>query len=215
MSNKQGKEGNIKEIHHRVKNNYQIIISLIELQIKKEDGNKQIFIDLVNRVKSMSLVYETILERGNLEKINFYKYLELLIEEISLILDPGKNVKVEMSLNPESLENNFILNMNVSTTLGIAINEIITNAYKHAFVRKNNDNKISIFIEIKNNVKITIKDNGIGINNEVLKNSNKLGVNLINVLIEEQMKGKVLIYGKENKGTIFEIILDKDKCFIE
>lgn len=186
----------LNEIHHRVKNNFQIIISLVELQIVRHPENKQEFVDLINRIKSMSLTYETLLLADNAAYIKFGEYIQVLIDNIKTVCENDIEFIVEND-NDE-----LLLNLEQATPAGIAINELITNACRHAFVGKKNKPKIVKVILSENygKVQLHINDNGVGINQKFLKkDSTTLGLNLVKMLIKEQLEGS--LYIKNEYGT--------------
>jgi two-component sensor histidine kinase len=192
----------LQEIHHRVKNNFQIIISLVELQVIRNPENKSIFIDLVNRIRSISLIYENLLLADNLNFIKFCEYTKILTGNIQSTYN--KDVNFLFSCN-----NEILLNIDQATSTGIAINELIINIYHHAFTPDKTDKQISISIEEKNKkIVISISDNGIGINEKFLKqDSSSLGLNLVKMLIKQQLNGQIFI--KNDNGT--KIIIEFDK----
>ena len=110
----------LQEIHHRVKNNFQIIISLVELQAIRNPENKNIFIDLVNRVKSISLIYENLLLADNLNFIKFCEYTKIIINNIENTYK--KNIKFSFHCSEE-----ILLNIEQATSMGITINELLLN----------------------------------------------------------------------------------------
>ncbi len=185
----------LNEIHHRVKNNFQIIISLIELQSVRHPENREVFIDLINRIKSMSLTYEDLLLADNKKFIRFGEYVEALIENIK----SSCNSDIEFIIKEDE---KLLLNLEIATSAGIALNELIMNACKHGFVKKKRKPKIIevILEEDENDVEIHVNDNGDGIKKEYLKNDSKtLGLNLVKMLIKEQLEGS--FYIKNHYGT--------------
>ncbi len=183
----------LREIHHRVKNNFQIIISLIELQTIKHPENNEVFLDLGNRVRSMSLIYENLLLSKNINQINFSEYIKSLIDNIKNTY--GKNIEFKIHK-----EENIFINIEQAIPVGVTINELLMNACKHAFIEESEYKIIEIKLQEKSNlIKIHINDNGVGISDEYLNQDSKtLGLNLITMLIKEQLKG--LFYIKNDGG---------------
>lgn len=192
----------LQEIHHRVKNNFQIIISLVELQAIRNPENKNIFIDLVNRVKSISLIYESLLLADNLNFIKFCEYTKIIISNIENTYK--KNIKFSFHCSEE-----ILLNIEQATSVGITINELLINVCHHAFTDDMNNRKADISIEEKNGkIIISVMDNGVGINEKFLKHdSSTLGLNLVKMLIKQQLGGQIFI--KNDKGT--KIIVEFNK----
>lgn len=192
----------LQEIHHRVKNNFQIIISLVELQVIRNPENKNTFIDLVNRIRSISLVYENLLLADNLNFIKFCEYTKILINNIENTYK--KNIKFSLHCSEEVL-----LNIEQATSAGITINELLINVCHHAFTDEMDNRKADVSIEERDKkIIISISDNGKGINEKFLKHdSSTLGLNLVKMLVKQQLGGQIFI--KNDKGT--KIIVEFSK----
>ncbi len=199
------KETLLSEIHHRVKNNMQIITSLINIQIKqiKEENLIAELTGLKNRVMAMSIVHEDLYMSKNLNKIDFSKLLYKLINNI--ILSYNNNNKITPYFNIQ----NASLNIDQAITCALIVNELVSNSIKHAFplnLLKNNTIKPTInikFKKLKNKCFLSIIDNGIGISDKNILNANSMGLNLVNMLVQNQLKGTIEI--NNNKGTTFTI----------
>ncbi|MFY9072081.1 histidine kinase dimerization/phosphoacceptor domain -containing protein [Aliarcobacter butzleri] len=196
------KEILLKEIHHRVKNNLALTISLIELQEEEieDEKTKKVLVDIQERIYTMELLHRKLYESTNLNKISFDSYVMDLIETISKSYDKEKNVRIKASIE------NIDLNIETAMPYGIILNELITNCFKYAF--KNQDEpKLEITISKKNNEEISLilKDNGKGLSKDFSKLSNEtLGLRLINMIVNFQLMGKV-IYEFDN-GAKFTIL---------
>ncbi|MCT7554593.1 histidine kinase dimerization/phosphoacceptor domain -containing protein [Aliarcobacter butzleri] len=196
------KEILLKEIHHRVKNNLALTISLIELQEEEieDKKTKKVLVDITERIYTMELLHRKLYESTNLNKISFDSYVMDLIETISKSYDKEKNVRIKASIE------NIDLNIETAMPYGIILNELITNCFKYAF--KNQDEpKLEITISKKNNEEISLilKDNGKGLSKDFSKLSNEtLGLRLINMIVNFQLMGKV-IYEFDN-GAKFTIL---------
>ncbi|WP_189663277.1 MULTISPECIES: sensor histidine kinase [unclassified Polaribacter] len=203
------KELLITEVHHRVKNNFQIISSLLELQSEGIEDKKAL--ELINqsqdRVKSMALIHQK-LYRNESGLIDFNEYTSLLIKEISFVYQ--LNVKVDTTIKIE----NVFFDVDTAIPLGLIINEIITNAYKYAFKNdKENVLFISIHQEEDKDYKLVIEDNGLGISNSFqIEEAKSTGLKLVKRLVR-QLQGSLELLIKH--GTRFEIIFkdsNKRKC---
>jgi two-component sensor histidine kinase len=199
------KEVLIKEVHHRVKNNFQIITSLLELQSENIDDEKTL--DRINqsknRIKSMALIHQK-LYRNEGGLIGFNDYICLLIKEISIIHQ--LDVKIMTTIIVE----NIFFDVDTAIPLGLIINEIITNAYKHAF-KNDRINKLSISINQQNDgdYKLIIQDNGAGISSSFqMEKSKSIGLTLVRRLVK-QLQGNLDLL--EDHGTRFEIIFKDSK----
>jgi two-component sensor histidine kinase len=194
------KEVLIKEMHHRVKNNFQIISSLLELQSEGIEDEKAIeFLDKgKNRIKSMALIHQKLYTNGS-GLIDFNEYISLLVREISFVHQ--SEVKVVTTINVE----NIFFDVDTAIPLGLIVNEIITNAYKHAFKKaRENTLFISINQQIDKNYKLIIEDNGLGISSGFqIEESQSMGLRLVKRLVK-QLQGRLDLLA--DYGTRFEII---------
>ncbi|GIW23614.1 MAG: hypothetical protein KatS3mg068_2621 [Candidatus Sericytochromatia bacterium] len=196
------KEILLKEIHHRVKNNLQIISSLLNLQKEHvtDEKSKSILLNVKNRIKSMSLVHEKLYISGNLSKIKIKNYLFSLINYIfSSFLIGNKKINYNIYC-----DDNIYFDIEHTINIGLLVNEIVSNSLKHAFVNKEFGN-ISLELKKENNIyKLIIEDDGIGgIAEEFNKNETKtLGFSLINSFAN-QINAKIDI--ESLKGSKFII----------
>lgn len=190
----------LKEVHHRVKNNLQIISSLLNLQAFqiKDDKIKTIFRESQNRVLSMALIHEKLYQSNNMNNIYFSEYLKELIDTLSRSYNSTDSyIDFELELIPINI------GIDTSITLGLIVNEIISNSLKHAFAGRM-DGKIKISLtKTDNSLCLKISDNGIGLpENFNYKETSSLGFNIIINLIE-QINGSLVV--KNINGTIMEI----------
>jgi PAS domain S-box-containing protein len=196
------KEKNIllQEIHHRVKNNMQIISSLLNLQINYVDDKEAVNVlkESQNRVKSMAMIHEKLYMSDDLAHINFVDYIQSLV--INLFYSYNvENAQIKPILQIE----NVSLNMETAVPCGLIISELVSNSLKHAFP---NEMKGEILVSLKSvadNYQLIIKDNGIGLPEEIdFNNPKTLGLLLVNNLTE-QIDGKLTI--NRSHGTEFKI----------
>ena len=193
------KEVLIKEIHHRVKNNMQIVSSLLELQsLQQTDKNiKKLFKESQNQVRSMAIVHEKLYHSGNLASINIQDYTKSLIAEIFKSYHINENILTNLNIEKRSID------INKAIPLGLILNELINNSLEHAFP---NGEKGEIKINLnKNNGFITLNylDNGVGFpKNLDFQNTNTMGMQMINGLVN-QMNGTIKL--NRNPGTQFTI----------
>lgn len=194
------KEILLKEIHHRVKNNMQIVSSLLSLQAGylNDDKLREVFNDIRNRIKALALIHEYLYKSKELTKINFPNYIKDLINNLFLSYRVDlNNYKLMMAFDDIDFD------IDTSINLGIITNELVTNSIKHAFNSgKNSENIIKIILKEKNNnINIIISDNGIGLNNKInFKNS--LGLQLVETLVA-QLEGTLDIKG--GNGLMYKI----------
>lgn len=180
----------LKEIHHRVKNNMQIVISLIHLQLKKinDKHDVEMINDLANRIQSMSLVHQLLYESNDFSSINFNQYIKFLTDNIIINSPCNKRIMIKNDFD------DVRLTIEKAIPCGLIINEIITNSIKHAF-QDSSDKSPEISISIKNKenniIFMIIQDNGIGISSDIdTLNNTSMGLTLINNLTK-QINGDV------------------------
>jgi len=196
------KEILLREIHHRVKNNLQVISTLLFLQSSEITDPKIIenYRESENRIQSIALIHEKMYQSTDLSSINFTNYLNSLIDDILHSYDTGQKT-IEVKKDTGS----FSLSIETVQPLGLIINELVSNSLKHAF--KNIDKGIiTITLEKleKASFKLTVSDNGVGLpDNFDFVKSETLGLLLVNNLVE-QLEGTIKLV--KNGGTAFEII---------
>jgi two-component sensor histidine kinase/predicted hydrocarbon binding protein len=188
------KETLLREIHHRVKNNLQIISSLLKLHADK--ANDHNFSGLVeesqNRIISMALIHEMLYANSDLSKINVTQYTKSLFEKLQSTYNKGF-VKLKIKIPTD-----FYFEIDKMIPIGLILNEAMSNSFKYAF--QNNKGEICISI-IKNT--IVISDNGIGLPKGFnKKTSSSFGLQLID-LLAEQLDASITI--KNLEGTTIEL----------
>jgi PAS domain S-box-containing protein len=183
------KEALLRELHHRTKNNMQVIISIMNLNSSKIDDKRisTVFNDINNRIQSMSLVHEKLYKSENLSRINLSEYIAELCS--SLKGSYSNNCNVEFKLDLESIS----VLIDAAIPLGLIITELISNSFKYAFPENKNG---EIFLSLKNQshekIKIVVSDNGIGPGNEFdINNLESIGLQTIILIAERQLQGKV------------------------
>jgi len=194
----------IREVHHRVKNNLQILSSLLSLQITtlNNESPMQVLEEAQTRIMAIAAVHESLSDNGQLGKISIGEPVRRLIEGLDALYDD--NVQVALTIDP------IHLTINQATLLCLVLNEIVSNSHKHSFIDHKGDDK-QIFIEIKeekNNVILSISDNGsgFGIGRDRLisdGSDHSLGFILIKNLVEQQLRGQWNV--KQFGGLIHEI----------
>ncbi|MEO8399590.1 MAG: PAS domain S-box protein, partial [Ignavibacteriaceae bacterium] len=198
------KEVLLREVHHRVKNNLQIISSLLNLQATYIDDKttREYFYESQNRIKSMALIHEKLYRPKDISKINFTEYLQELISNLSATYSV-ENQKIKFNTKIEDVS----MNMDIAINLGLIINELISNALKYAFPN-GKEGYISIsLIEESNVLKLSVIDNGIGLPEELnIIEINSLGLQLVNAFTE-QLGGIFKLTGKN--GTKAEMSFPK------
>ncbi|MEW6011148.1 MAG: hypothetical protein CIT03_07555 [Methanobacterium sp.] len=159
----QEKEVLMKEIHHRVKNNLQIISSLLSLQTDYIENKTDlaIFKDSQCRAKSMALIHEKLYQSGLLKSLNIRDYILALVSElIDTHAVEGKIITLDMDVD------DILMDVDTAIPLGLILNEIITNSLKHAFVEK--EGEIKVHLKSSNEeIQLEVEDNGVGIRKDI------------------------------------------------
>ena len=204
----QDKEVMLQEIHHRVKNNLQVICSLLNLQSRylKEEKIIRAFKETQNRVKSMALVHQQLYQSDNLSEIVLASYVKQLIGNLSRAYSITSQIEYSLEIA------DFELDLDTAVPCGLIINEIVTNAIKYAFpATQRGEISIHAHANSENNLALTIEDNGIGLKpNYVPETSKSLGLRLVKSLTE-QLQGKLDIISSQNSGTKFEFVFNRIK----
>lgn len=194
----------IAEIHHRVKNNISVILSLINIQRLKvrDEHHDAILIELKDKIFSISAVQEQLHIKKNVDSIDLKEFLEQLSS--NLIHSQGQGLDVKLNLDLEQVQ----ISIEKAIPLGLIANELITNAFKHAFKDESNQAVLSIELFKKDkNLHLILEDNGIVFNPS--QTDNGLGLELIQDLTE-QIGGSFRIRRKENSGTLSELEISCD-----
>jgi len=196
----QEKEVLLKEVHHRVKNNLQVISSIINLQSNyiKDKYTLEMMRELQNRIKSMSFIHEALYQTSAFSSINFSEYIVTLTQNLihSYRIYSGL---VELKHDVD----NILLNLDTSIPCGLIVNELVSNALKYAFPQ---NRKGEVWVRLKEtptSIHLTVSDNGVGLPADFdFRNSDSLGLQLVTSLVE-QINGEIFC---ENKiGTKFTV----------
>ncbi|MDQ1089472.1 sensor histidine kinase [Siphonobacter sp. SORGH_AS_1065] len=191
----------MKELHHRVKNNLAIISSLLRLQSTRleDEGAVKAVKEGQQRVEAMSLIHQKLYESENITKVNMKEYISDLAQ--GLLYAYGYKIE-DFDLRVDIAE--IELDVEVAVPLGLILNEIITNSFKHAFAHIDNP-QLSIILNENKPFHLEIKDNGPGIDmNKWQQPTGSFGKRLI-VILSEQI-GAILKVNNEN-GTRFDLVM--------
>jgi PAS domain S-box-containing protein len=203
------KEVLLKEIHHRVKNNMQIISSLLRLQSWqiKDEKMQEIFKASQDRIKSMALIHEKLYQSDDLARIDFAEYVRSLTNNLFSMYRCGMEA-VDIKLDMEK----FYLDINTAIPLGLIVNELVSNSLKYAFPEKRakeeerefkDEISLSLCCENKGRVTLVVRDNGVGLPPGFdYRKSESLGLQLVTDLVD-QLDGSIEL--KRKKGTAFII----------
>jgi PAS domain S-box-containing protein len=195
------KETLLHEVHHRVKNNMQVINSLLKLQSNNIEDvqTKEILKDSQSRVYAMSAVHETLHGSERLSEIDLKAYLSKITTSVFQTYSTDHR-KVKLNSNVD----NSPINLNQAYPLGLVINELMSNSLKYAFP-DNREGEVSVSLKkLDKELELTIADDGIGIPDGLdWKNSKSLGLKLVRTLVEKQLDGSIDV--ERNNGTKFTI----------
>ena len=190
----------LQEIHHRVKNNMQIISSLLNLQTRYVDDEEAVNVlkESQNRVRSMAMIHEKLYQSNDLSHINFVDYIQSLVSNLFYSYNI-KNLQIKSILEIDDIR----LNMETAVPCGLIISEIVSNSLKYAFPNEMHGEILVSFKSVEDGYELIISDNGVGLPEELDFDNNKsLGLILVKSLTE-QIDGEITIH--RNHGTEFKI----------
>ena len=199
------KEVLLKEIHHRVKNNLQIISSLLKLQSRSTDNIQTLamFKESQGRIRSMALIHEKLYQSKDLSRVNFAEYIA------SLSANLFRSYEIDISaIKPVMNIENIYLEIDVAVPCGLIINELVSNSLKYAFPSgSSGEIKIELYSVDQRNLTLIVADNGVGISRNLdWQDLKTLGLQLVNNLVE-QLGGIVNI--DSTSGTEFRIVFPR------
>jgi len=190
------KELLLREVHHRVKNNLQIISSLLNLQSLGTEGKevRDVLMESQGRIKVMAMIHEHLYRSESLASINFRDYVERLVEDI--IISHGSSIRKVIEVDDIKPD------IDTAIPLGLIINELVTNSVKYAFP----DGTGSVTVRIRSHdddVSLVVADDGVGLPEDIEpENTDTLGLSLVGILTE-QLDGTLTI--RRDHGTEFRI----------
>jgi len=207
----------LREIHHRVKNNMTVIVSMLKLQSRhvKDEQNRQMFNDSISRIKSMALVHEKLYRSDNLRAIKFSTYLKDLTTGLFITYKiPTDRIRLIMDVE------DVIIGIDTAVPCGLIINELVSNSMKHAFPDprtgeikvllheiEESINSKSAFRNPHSEIELVVSDNGAGISGDIYHGiPRSLGLTLVNALVK-QLRGTIEVSAA--KGTEFRIRFKK------
>lgn len=172
----------LKEMHHRIKNNLSILISLLRLQ-SDESGLPEVEQNLAEaqkRIFSMAKIHEQLYQTGNYLKVNLADYLEELVEEYRKSVDDEMPTRFETDLISIETDTSVAIN------LGLISIEVLNNAVKHAFSARSGENRVKIILgRFRDRNRLVISDNGSGINGNTPDNSRSIGMSIVEDLVQQ------------------------------
>ncbi len=195
----------LREVHHRVKNNIQVITSMLSLHSKyiKDQQYSDMIQEIQNRIRSMALIHEKLYKSEDISFVNFNEYIKELVSE--LFRSYGTNVAL---IKPTISVQDVLLGIDDGIPCGLIINELVSNSLKHGFSRgQGGEIKIELKSSGENCILLGVSDTGVGFPKELdFKNANSFGLRLVNTLVE-QLGGEITLI--RDKGTQFKISFEK------
>ena len=196
------KEVLLKEVHHRVKNNLQVISSILNLQSSyvKDQNTLDILRESQNRIKSMSFIHESLYQTKNFSSIDFSDYIRNLSKNL-VHSYRVYNELVDLDLDIDKV----YLNLDQAIPCGLIVNELVSNSLKYAFT-EGSSGKITVGLsENDKKVQLRVEDTGIGLEKDFdFRNTDSLGLQLVVTLVE-QLDGEIELVSDKGKGTKYLI----------
>ena len=194
------KETLLAEIHHRVKNNLAIVTSMMELQaMDTEQSELQDSLRVAQqRIQTIATIHELLYGAESLSQLNFGENIKQLVGNLEQIYKNGKQISVHVESDP------IPMNINQAIPCALLVNEVVTNAYKHAFEHRDNGIIEVTLQENNEEVLLTVKDNGVGLPDDFMKeNSSSIGMTLIK-LLKQQLEGEMEFSSVNGTQFIFK-----------
>lgn len=200
------KETLLREVHHRVKNNLQSIIHLIDMRLSSgsESGAESFLMDLQGQARTMALVYEQLSNSENLARIDMDSYLKTLATSVVSSFGRGREISVEVE------EGKAALGIEQAMPCGLVVNELVTNALKHAFpLESHASGRITLSIrEERGRVRLRVADDGAGLPPGVdVLQGDSLGLKLVRLWAEHQLGGTLFVERRAGASFLLEFPL--------
>jgi PAS domain S-box-containing protein len=196
------KETLLREIHHRVKNNLQLISGLLDMtrMSSSDESTNSILTDMMLKIQTMAQIHTRLYESKQFGKISITGQIRDQVTALSNIFS-HKGHEISCKINPEEV----FLPVDQALPCALVVNEILSNAYKHAFKgRKKGIIEISALQE-NGQIRITIRDNGVGLpDNFDIDRSNSLGITLIRTIVQHQLKGSLMFMSQDGTKISME-----------
>jgi PAS domain S-box-containing protein len=197
------KELLLMEVHHRVKNNLHIISSLFDLQANQTQDQQalQVFADSQNRIQAMALIHEQLYQAREFGKVEFSDYIHRLANNLAFFYSDQIH-SVQLVIDVEPIQ----INLETAITCGLLLNELVTNAFKHAFPGSQTGKvRIQLHQDANRRFHLTVEDNGVGLpQNLNWQTSKSLGLNLVRILVK-QLKAKIEFAAPHQNGTQVQV----------
>ena len=201
------KEILLQEIHHRVKNNLQVVASLLSMQARatSDQSARDALTDSMNRINTMALIHFQLYGNRDLSEINMQAFVNTLLKQL-LQCYMVRDMKIAPIINVTD----YPFPISIAVPVGLIINELLTNVLKHAFVgRAEGAVEISIAAPESGKIRLTVSDDGVGLPDEFDIDATKpFGLRLVRILAEDQLHGTLSILHGAGSGADFKIEFD-------
>jgi PAS domain S-box-containing protein len=192
----------LREIHHRVGNNFQVILSILNMQARaiKDKNTIDILTESKNRINTMALIHSQLYESENLSEINTKRFVDKLLRRL-LHSYPVQDTKITPLVHGADCP----LPLSIAVYVGLIVNELLANAFKHAFVnRKEGTIEVCLGESEDGRIDLTLSDDGVGLPEGFDIHATKtLGLHMVKILVEDQLDGNLEIVS--DKGTTFKV----------
>ena len=198
------KDALLREVHHRAKNNLQVISSVLSLHSRKTDDTTTLGIlsECKNSIHSLALVHECLYKSNDFSQISLNDYVERFCFHFKNSMLSQTDIALEIELDEARIS------MDRAITCGLILNELVVNAYKHGFPGK--EGKIHVGLKNANGkLALTVSDNGVGIPREILEEKETFGFELIGVLMN-QLDAELITKSSSIDGTTHTILFSAD-----
>ena len=196
------KELLLRETHHRVKNNLQVVSSMLNMQarVAKDRDASTILAESRDRINTMALIHTQLYETGNVSEMNMKVFVNGLLRQML-----SSHQVQETRIKPIVKVDEKIIPISIAVHLGLILNELLINAFKYAFVnRKAGEILVDFRVSEKGMVNLIVSDDGVGLPDGFDINASKtLGLRMVKILVEDQLHGSLEI--NSNAGTTFKV----------
>ncbi len=200
----------LREVHHRVKNNLQALIHLIDMQAETMADRESIpaFEDLQGRIRTMAMIHEKLYHSKDLAQVDFGEFLDDLMARLYHAVKVARPIALHVRAADEHHPEGLCINVNVAIPCGLIVNELVTNALKHAFPQaRDGDRDREIWVEFgskEGECVLVVGDNGVGLPPDLdWRTSKSLGLKLVNLWATYQLGGSLQVDAQ--RGTVFSV----------
>jgi PAS domain S-box-containing protein len=201
-SSLQEKDLLLREIHHRVKNNLQVILSLLRIQSRNMPDHNPITVlrECQNRIRSMALIHDKLYRSDNLARVNMADYIRSLMQVLPGSFDSSGGIGIDLHME------DVYLGIDEAIPCGLIINELVTNCFKHAFPDSRAGRICICLLSAGRRVTLVIEDNGVGLpSSSEIRGKRSMGLVLVDTLVK-QLKGSMDM--ETGPGSRFRICFD-------